>query len=97
MMVKKRTVISLGRMLTNAEVTKKTKEGLRTRRETGNGGSSKASTTESSKSSSESRTKSSIPRNTGNHMSLNRESKRESDRRESTNKTEGSGNSTSIS
>ena len=96
-MVEKRTVISLGRMLTNAEVTERTKEGLRMRRETGNGGSSKASTTESSKSSSELGTKSSIPRNTGIHMSLNREIKRESDRRESTNKTEGSGNSTSIS
>ena len=96
-MVEKRTVISLGRMLTNVEVTERTKEGLRMRRETRNGGSSKASTTESSKSSSELGTKSSIPRNTGSHMSLNSKIKRESDRRESNNKTEGSGNSTSIS
>ena len=96
-MVEKRTVISLGRMLTNVEVTERTKEGLRMRREIRNGGSSKASTTESSKSSSELGTKSSIPRNTGSHMSLNSKIKRESDRRESNNKTEGSGNSTSIS
>ena len=94
---KKRTVISLGRMLTNAEMIETTKEGLGMRREIRNGNSSKASTTESSKSRSESRTKSITPRNTGNHMSLSREIKRESDKRESSKKAEGSGNSTSIS
>ena len=94
---KKMTVISLGRMLTNAEIIGTTKEGLGMRREIRNGDSSKASTTKSSKSRSESRTKSITPRNTGNHMSLSRENKRESDKRESSKKTEGSRNSTSIS
>lgn len=95
--MQKRTVTSSGRTPTNAEIPETTKEGLGMRREKGSGSSSKASTTDNSKSRSESRTKSSRPRSTGSHMSLNRKIKRTSELRESSKKTEGSENSTSIS
>ena len=92
-----KTVISLERTLPNAEVTEMTNDAESMRRETRSGGSSKASTTETSKSRSESGTKSSRPSATGRPMSPPRLKKSASDRRESSSKTGRSEKSTSIS
>ena len=92
-----KTVINLGRKLTNAEVTKSMKEGLSMKRETRSGDSSNKNTTETSRSRSESRTKSSQLRATGRPMRNKRERKSASDRRKSNNATLRSRKSTSIS
>ena len=92
-----KTVISLERTLPNAEATEMTNDAESMRRETRSGGSSKASTTETSKSRSESGTKSSRPSATGRPMSPTRLKKSASDRRESSSIAGRSEKSTSIS
>ena len=96
-MKQKKTVISLERMLPSAEVTEMTQEGRKERREIRSGGSSNTNTIKASKSRSESETKRSRPGNTGRPMSLRKLKKSASDRRESSNITGVSKNSTSIS